>query len=56
MASFSVGVLIGPAIGATLSATMAAYLACGFGLLCVAYTFFLVPESLSSASLSEVRN
>ena len=54
MASFSMGILVGPAIGSTLSALTATYFACGCGLLCIAYTYFLVPESLSQQAMAEV--
>lgn len=54
MASFSVGILIGPAIGSMLSALAATYGACACGLLCIAYVYFVVPESLSQEAMQEV--
>ncbi len=55
MASFSVGILVGPAVGSMLSALTATWVACSCGLLTVAYVYFLVPESLSQAAMLEVR-
>lgn len=54
MASFSVGILIGPAIGSVLSPLSATYGACVCGLLCIVYVYFFVPESLSQRAMEEV--
>lgn len=55
MASFSVGILIGPAIGSMLDPLAATYGACGCGLLCILYVYFLVPESLSPEAMLEAQ-
>lgn len=54
MASFSVGILVGPAIGSVLSPLAATYGACACGLLCIVYVYFVVPESLSPEAMQEV--
>jgi hypothetical protein len=54
MASFSVGILIGPAIGSMLTPLTATYGACVCGLLCIVYVYFFVPESLSQQAMEEV--
>lgn len=55
MASFSVGILIGPAVGSLMDAITAAYVACGLGLSCVLYVIFLVPESLTETNMAEAQ-
>ena len=55
MASFSLGILIGPVIGAFLNPLVAASVAAGTGGVCMLFIAFLLPESLSQEDSEAVR-
>ena len=55
MASFSLGILIGPVIGAFLNPLVAASVAAATGGFCMLFIAFLLPESLSQEDSEAVR-
>ena len=55
MASFSMGILIGPALGAVLNPLVAASVAAGTGAVCILFIMLLLPESLSQEAATAVR-
>lgn len=55
MASFSFGILIGPALGSAFTAKTSALAGCVVGFLSALYVFLFIPESLSKESMQKAK-